>query len=87
MLLTCQADRSSDLFNLTRYLLLSSNRFYRLLRAEGIFLRGPGCAAAKAAGMEMDASWIYLVHESVSRGCFRTLGIANVERGHEAVSL
>ena len=51
----CQVDKSNGLVECCAYLVASSNEFFRILRAEGLFLKGHRREAALHAGCEMNA--------------------------------
>lgn len=57
---------NDDLLGLASYIVRCANRFFRIIRSEGIWIEGSASAAAKTAGMEMNDTWIYKNQSSTS---------------------
>ena len=55
-----QADMNSDLVQTSTYLLKCANRFFRVLRAEGIFMSTEARQQALQAGLEMNEAWPFI---------------------------
>lgn len=70
-----KVDREDEVFQVLSYCVQCCNRFFRLIRAEGVWLAGNACRAAKEAGMEMNASCLQLARKLWwSLGLLRVLG-------------
>ena len=50
----CQVDPKNDLFQLCSYMIRCANKFFRMLRREGVLLEGDACTVARTAGHEMN---------------------------------
>lgn len=63
-----EVDPSNELFQLCSYMIRCGNKFFRMLRREGVLLEGDACTVARTAGHEMNVAYAALASATFEAG-------------------